>query len=68
MKELIDEAVKDLSCKGKFETLYQSLLDLIDLSYSDEEIEEIKYTLIHVGIDPINMSKPEILFNYSKLI
>ena len=70
--EFIENAFYDLQDKKlvkriKYNKLYQMIVDSIDNNISDNKIKSIMDTLLYSGIDTTNMSKPELLFEYSKL-
>lgn len=67
-KELIEDAVSDLSIGGKYSNLYTMLVEEVDNQISDIKIKSIIETLEYIGVYCQNMSKLEILFEYSKLI
>jgi hypothetical protein len=67
-EEMIEECVSDLSINGKYRDLYQMLINEIENQISDKKLNSMIDTLNYVGKDCRKMSKPEILFEYSKLI
>jgi len=67
-QEMIEKCVNDTSINGKYYKLYQMLIDEIENQISDKQLDSMVDTLNYVGIDCNKMSKPEILFEYSKLI
>ncbi len=66
-EEMIEDCINDTSVDGKYNKLYQMIVDSIDNNISDNKIKSIMDTLLYSGIDTTNMSKPELLFEYSKL-
>lgn len=66
-EEMIEDSINDTSVDGKYNKLYQMIVDSIDNNISDNKIKSIMDTLLYSGIDTTNMSKPELLFEYSKL-
>ncbi len=66
-EEMIEDSINDTSVDGKYNKLYQMIVDSIENNISDNKIKSIMDTLQYSGIDTTNMSKPELLFEYSKL-
>lgn len=66
-EEMIEDCINDTSVDGKYNKLYQMIVDSIENNISDNKIKSIMDTLKYSGIDTTNMSKPELLFEYSKL-
>ena len=66
-EEMIEDCINDTSVDGKYNKLYQMIVDSIDNNISDNKIKSIMDILQYSGIDTTNMSKPELLFEYSKL-
>ena len=66
--EMIEDCVSDLSINGKYNKLYQMLINEVENQISDERLNYMVDTLNYVGLNCRNMSKLEILFEYSKLI
>lgn len=66
-EKMIEDCINDTSVDGKYNKLYQMIVDSIDNNISDNKIKSIMDTLLYSGIDTTNMSKPELLFEYSKL-
>ena len=66
-EEMIEDCINDTSVGGKYYKLYQMIVDSIDNNISDNKIKSIMDILQYSGIDTTNMSKPELLFEYSKL-
>lgn len=67
-EEMIEECVSDLSINGKYNKLYQMLINEVENQISDKRLNSMVDTLNYVGLDCRKMSKLEILFEYSKLI
>jgi len=67
-QEIIDAYVADVSVDGKYQQLYQMIVNSIENQVSDKRLLSMIDTLNYVGLDCKRMSKPEILFEYSKLI
>ena len=67
-EEMIEDCVSDLSINGKYNKLYQMLINEVDSQISDKSLNSMVDTLNYVGLDCRKMSKLEILFEYSKLI
>jgi hypothetical protein len=67
-QEMIEECVSDTSINGRYYKLYQMLINEVENQISDKRLNSMIDTLNYVGIDCRKMSKPEILFEYSKLI
>jgi hypothetical protein len=67
-KEMIKDCVSDTSINGMYYKLYQMIIDEIENQISDKRLNSIIETLKYVGIECHEMSKPEIIFEYSKLI
>jgi hypothetical protein len=67
-EEMIEDCVSDLSISGKYNKLYQMLINEVEKQISDKHLNSIVSTLNYVGLDCRKMSKLEILFEYSKLI
>ena len=67
-EEIIKDCVSDLSINGKYNKLYQMLINEVDSQISDKSLNSMVDTLNYVGLDCRKMSKLEILFEYSKLI
>ncbi len=66
-EEMIEDCINDTSVDGKYNKLYQMIIDSIENNISDNKIKSIMDTLQYSGIDTTNMNKPELLFEYSKL-
>ena len=67
-EEMIKDCVSDLSINGKYNKLYQMLINEVESQISNESLNSMVDTLNYVGLDCRRMSKLEILFEYSKLI
>ncbi|CAB4148406.1 hypothetical protein UFOVP530_8 [uncultured Caudovirales phage] len=67
-EEMIEDCVSDLSINGKYNKLYQMLINEVENQISDNRLNSMVDTLNYVGLDCRKMSKLEILFEYSKLI
>lgn len=67
-EEMIEDCVSDLSINGKYNKLYQMLINEVESQISDKRLNSMVDTLNYVGLDCRKMSKLEILFEYSKLI
>ena len=67
-EEMIEDCVSDLSINGKYNKLYQMLINEVENQISDKRLNSMVDTLNYVGLDCRKMSKLEILFEYSKLI
>ena len=67
-EEMIEDCVSDLSINGKYNKLYQMLINEVESQISDKRLNSMVDTLSYVGLDCRKMSKLEILFEYSKLI
>lgn len=67
-EEMIEDCVSDLSINGKYNKLYQMLINEVENQVSDKRLNSMVDTLNYVGLDCSKMSKLEILFEYSKLI
>ena len=67
-EEMIEDCVSDLSINGKYNKLYQMLINEVDNQISDKRLNSMVDTLNYVGLDCRKMSKLEILFEYSNLI
>ena len=67
-EEMIKDCVSDLSINGKYNKLYQMLINEVESQISDKRLNSMVDTLNYVGLDCRKMSKLEILFEYSKLI
>ena len=67
-EEMIQDCVSDLSINGKYNKLYQMLINEVENQISDKRLNSMVDTLNYVGLDCRKMSKLEILFEYSKLI
>lgn len=67
-EEMIEDCVSDLSINGKYNKLYQMLINEVENQISEKRLNSIVDTLNYVGLDCRKMSKLEILFEYSKLI
>lgn len=67
-EEMIEDYVSDLSINGKYNKLYQMLINEVENQISDKRLNSMVDTLNYVGLDCRKMSKLEILFEYSKLI
>lgn len=67
-EEMIEDCVSDLSINGKYNKLYQMLINEVESQISDKRLNSMVDTLNFVGLDCRKMSKLEILFEYSKLI
>lgn len=67
-EEMIEDCVSDLSINGKYNKLYQMLINEVENQISDKRLNSMVDTLNYVGLDSRKMSKLEILFEYSKLI
>ena len=67
-REMIDECINDTSFNGKYVKFYQMLIDSIEYNIADGRLNSMISTLNYVGINCDNMSKCEIIFEYSKLI
>ena len=67
-QEMIEDCVSDTSINGRYYKLYQMIINEVEKQISDKRLNSMIDTLNYVGIDCRKMSKPEILFEYSKLI
>ena len=67
-EEIIEDCVSDLSINGKYNKLYQMLINEVENQISDKRLNSMVDRLNYVGLDIRKMSKLEILFEYSKLI
>ena len=67
-EEMIKDCVSDLSINGKYNKLYQMLINEVESQISNKRLNSMVDTLNYVGLDCRRMSKLEILFEYSKLI
>jgi len=67
-EEMIEDCVSDLSINGKYNKLYQMLINEVEKQISDKRLNSMVDTLNYVGLNCRKMSKLEILFEYSKLI
>ena len=67
-EEMIEDCVSDLSINGKYNKLYQMLINEVENQISYKRLNSMLDTLSYVGLDCRKMSKLEILFEYSKLI
>lgn len=67
-EEMIEDCVSDLSINGKYNKLYQMLINEVENQISDKRLTSIVDTLKFIGLDCCKMSKLEILFEYSRLI
>lgn len=67
-EKMIEDCVSDTSINGRYYKLYQMLVNEVENQISDKRLNSMIDTLNYVGIDSRKMSKPEILFEYSKLI
>jgi len=67
-EEMIEDCVSDLSINGKYNKLYQMLINGVENQISNKHLNSMVDTLNYVGLDCRKMSKLEILFEYSKLI
>ena len=67
-EEMIEDCVSDLSINGKYNKLYQMLINEVENQISCKRLNSMVDTLSYVGLDCRKMSKLEILFEYSKLI
>ena len=67
-EEMIEDCVSDLSINGKYNKLYQMLINEVENQISDKRLNSMVDTLNYVGLDCRKMSKLEILFEYSNLI
>lgn len=67
-EEMIEDCVSDLSINGKYNKLYQMLINEVENQISDKRLNSIVDTLSYIGLDCRKMAKLEILFEYSKLI
>ena len=67
-EEIIEDCVSDLSINGKYNKLYQMLINEVENQISDKRLNSMVDTLNYVGLGCRKMSKLEILFEYSKLI
>lgn len=67
-EEMIEDCVSDLSINGKYNKLYQMLINEVESQISYKRLNSMVDTLNYVGLDCRKMSKLEILFEYSKLI
>ena len=67
-EEMIEDCVSDLSLNGKYNKLYQMLINEVENQISDKRLNSMVDILNYVGLDCRKMSKLEMLFEYSKLI
>lgn len=67
-QEMIEECVNDTSIGGKYQQLYQMLINEVGEQISDKRMNSIVDTLNYVGINCKGMNKLELLFEYSKLL
>ena len=67
-EEMVEDCVSDLSINGKYNQLYQMLINGVENQISDKRLNSMVDTLSYVGLDCRKMSKLEILFEYSSLI
>lgn len=67
-EEMIEDCISDLSINGKYNKLYQMLINEVENQISEKRLNSMADTLNYVGLDCCKMSKLEILFEYSKLI
>lgn len=67
-EEMIEDCVSDLSINGKYNKLYQMLINEVDNQISDSRLNLMVDTLNYVGLDCRKMSKLEVLFEYSNII
>lgn len=67
-EEMIEDCVSDLSINGKYNKLYQMLVNEVENQISYKRLNSMVDTLNYVGLDCRKMSKLEILFEYSKII
>jgi len=67
-QEMIEECVSDTSINGRYYKLYQMLINEVENQISDKRLNSMIDTLNYAGIDCRKISKPVILFEYSKLI
>ena len=65
--EMIENCVSDLSINGKYNKLYQMLINEVENQISDKRLNSMVDTLNYVGLDCRKMSKLDIIFEYSKL-
>ena len=66
-EEMIEDCVSDLSKNGKYNKLYQMLINEVENQISDKRLNSMVDTLNYVGLDCRKMSKLDIIFEYSKL-
>lgn len=67
-EEIIEDCVSDLSINGKYNKLYQMMINEVEKQISNKRLNSMVDRLNYVGLDIRKMSKLEILFEYSKLI
>ena len=67
-EEMIEDCVSDLSINGKYNKIYQMMINEVENQISNKRLNSMVDTLNYVGLDIRKMSKLEILFEYSKLI
>ena len=67
-EEMIEDCVSDLSINGKYNKLYQIMINEVENQISNKRLNSMVDRLNYVGLDIRKMSKLEILFEYSKLI
>lgn len=68
LKQMIDDCVCDLSINGKYQQMYQMLINSIEENIPVNRLNSMINTLNFVGVRHEKLSKAEILFEYSKLI
>lgn len=68
-KEMIKDCVSDLSVNGKYNKLYQMLIDEVENQISNDYLDSMLINILnYFDLDYSKMSKLEILFKYSELI